>query len=228
MLKNVPECLNTTLGMQAMLNDSVCRPQMINHLDKSFSECPTYGRRFAFCGKVSSVYSKLCECSDGKMLAKKIAHWFLREKGLINVQDFRLSSKYMDLLIKHIGLVKTCFGNNEKKLLKAAICKTIQYANKIEAYDQSTSLLIALAKDDAKVTKYLHIGQVSKAGLKHALNHAKSIANLNIRCSYVSALYYQAKFFYRQEDPNFFNDFYIEKEANEEAYERYILAKVTT
>jgi hypothetical protein len=29
-------------------------------------------------------------------------------------------------------------------------------------------------------------------------------------------------------DPKFVNDFYIEKEANEAAYERYILAKVTT
>ena len=227
-LKNVPECLNTTVGMQAMLNDSVCCPQMINHLNKSFSECPTDVLRFKFCRNVSVVYSKLCECGDGKKLAKKIAHWFLRVGRFTNVQGTRLSSRYMDLLIKHIELVKTCFGKKEKKLLKAAICKSIQYANKIKAYDQSTSLLIALAKYDAKVIKYLHIGQVSKAALKHALNHAESIANLNIRCSYVSALYYQAKFFYRQEDPEFVRDFLIEKEANEIAYESYLLAKVTT
>jgi hypothetical protein len=212
-LKNVPECLNTTVGMQAMLNDSVCRPQMINHLNKSFYECPTDVLRFAFCRNVSVVYSKLCECGDGKKLAKKIAHWFLRVERFTHGQGARLSSKYMDLLIKHIELVKTCFGKKEKKILKAAICKSIQYANKIKAYDQSTSLLIALAKDDAKVIKYLRICWVPKAALTHALNHAKSIDSLDIRYGYVSALYHLAAYFYRELDPKFVKDFYIEKEA---------------
>lgn len=39
-LKNVPESLNTTVGMQAMLNDSTCRTQIIDYLDKFFSKCP--------------------------------------------------------------------------------------------------------------------------------------------------------------------------------------------
>ena len=194
-VKKVPECLNTTVGMQVMLNDSVCRPQMIGHLYISFYVYSTPGPRFELYENISTVYSKLCEFSDGKKLIKIIGRCFLREKGFVNVQDDRLSSRYIDLLIKHIALVKTCFGNKEKNLLKAAICKTIQYANKIKAYDQSTSLLIALAKDDTKLLKNLNIGLVPKAALKHALNHAKSIANLNIRCGYVSALYNKAAFF---------------------------------
>jgi hypothetical protein len=210
--KNVPECLNTTLGMQAMLNDSVCRPQMINHLYKSFNWYSTPESRLELYEKISPLYSKLCECSDGKKLAKKISHWFLREKSFTTDQGYRLPSTYMDLLINHIGLVKICFGSKEKKLLKAAICRTIQYANETRAYDQSASLLIALAKDDAKLLKNLYIGSVPRAALKHALAHAKSIENLDIRYSYVSALY-KAASFYRKVDPEFVDEFYTELES---------------
>jgi hypothetical protein len=211
-LKSVPECLNTTLGIQAMLNDSASRPQMINHLNKSFSYSTSISR-LELCKKISPLYSKLCECSDGKKLAIKISRCFLRENVFTTDQGARLSSTYMYLLIKHIELVKTYFGKKEKKLLKAAIYKTIQYAIQIKAYEQSTSLLIALAKDDAKVIKYLRICWVPKAALTHALNHAKSIDSLDIRYGYVSALYHLAAYFYRELDPKFVKDFYIEKEA---------------
>jgi hypothetical protein len=35
-LENMPECLNTKLGMEIMLNDPDCRTQMVAHLSKSF------------------------------------------------------------------------------------------------------------------------------------------------------------------------------------------------
>ncbi len=55
-------------------------------------------------------------------------------------------------------------------------------------------------------------GLVPQAALKHALNHARSIESLSIRYSYVSALY-KAASLYREVDPKFVTDFYIEKEA---------------
>ncbi len=211
-LKNVPECLNTTLGMQAMLNDSVCRPQMINHLNKSFSESPTEGRRLAFYEKVSSVYIKLCECRDGKKLAKKFVHWFLKGPIFRTSTDAPLTTRYMDLLSQHINLVKTCFGKKEEKILFKLLVYAIRYTTKIKAFDQSTSLLIALAKDDTKLFKKLYFGLVPKEALKHALNHARSIESLSIRYSYVFALY-KAASLYREVDPKFVTDFYIEKES---------------
>lgn len=211
-LKNVPGCLNTTLGMQAMLNDSVCRNQMLNYLDKSFSECPTEGRRLAFYEKVSSVYIKLCECRDGKKLAKKFAHWFLKGPIFTTSTDAPLTTRYMDLLSQHINLVKTCFGKKEEKILFKLLVYAIRYTTKIKAFDQSTSLLIALAKDDTKLFKKLYFGLVPQAALKHALNHARSIESLSIRYSYVYKLYTAASL-YREVDPKFVTDFCIEKEA---------------
>lgn len=143
------------------------------------------------------MYSKLCECRDGEKLAKKIIHWFLKVPIINFSTDAPLTTKFMNLLTKHINLVKTCFGYKEKVLLSDAMVEKIQYFSQIKAYDQSTSLLIVLAKDDTKLLKNLNIGLVPKAALKHALNHAKSIENLNIRCSYVFALYYKVAFFPR-------------------------------
>jgi hypothetical protein len=190
-VKKVPECLNTTVGMQAMLNDSVCRPQMIGHLYKSFNLYSTPDSQLELYEKVSTVYSKLCECSDGKKLAIKIVHWFLREKEFIDVQDDRLSSRYIDLLIKHIALVKTCFGNKEKKLLKETIYKTIEYLSQIEAYDQLTSSFMALATKDIKLFKKIIISKYkikSKEVLVEMLNKVAFEAGLKNQNSIISIL----------------------------------------
>jgi hypothetical protein len=226
-LKNVPECLDTKSGIQAMLNDSVCRTLIINYLDKLFSECPTELRRLELCEKISPVYSKLCECRDGEKLAKKIVHWFLKGPIFTTSTDAPLSTRYMDVLTKHIELVKTCFGNKEKKLFKKELYKTIEYLSQIETSDQFTSIFIELAENDSKLLKKLNIGPLSKTVLKHALNHAKSIESLYNRYCYVSALY-KAASLYSEVDPKFVKDFYIEKEATVKAYKFYLSAKADT
>lgn len=168
LLKNVPEFLGTDIGLLAMLRDPACRTQMIDHLDELFSKCPTEGHRLAFCAKVSKVYSKLYDCKEGKRLVKKLVHWFLEAPDFIAAQDSLLESRYVDLLSKHIALVKIYFGKKEKKLLSVKMVKEIKYSSRIKAYDQSTSILMALAKEDIELFKEVVITK-SSIGRKEVL-----------------------------------------------------------
>ena len=211
-LNSVPEFLNTTIGMQIFLNHTVCRPKMIAYLNRIFSECESELARFANCEKVSEVYSQLCECSDGKNLAKKIVRDFLKAPLFRYSDSVHLTRLYVDLLSKHVTLVKAIFGKKEKKMLCKLLVNAIRHATIKNSFDQSTSILMALARDDIKLLKNLTIGLVPIAALTHALSHAKSIESLDIRYSYVSALY-KAASLYREVDPEFVNDFYDDKEA---------------
>ena len=209
---NVPECLNTTVGMQALLNDSACRTKIIDYLDEVFSKCPTEKRRFEYCDEISLVYSNLCECRDGEKLAKKIVRIVL--KGPISKdREYRiLNARYMNFLIEHINLVKTYFGKQEKKLLRKAIYKSINWLIKCCESDQLASILIALSKNDAKLFKNLHLSGMAQETFINLLKHAESIESLDIRYTYVSTLYKAARFC-RNANPVFEDFFSIELEA---------------
>ena len=213
-VKNVPECLNTTVGMQAMLNDSVCRPQMIKHLDESFSECLDERHRLAFCEKISPVYSNLCECRDGEILAKKIVRMVLKGPISKNKEDRTLNTRYMNFLIKHINLVKIYYGKQEKEHLKNAIFKSIKWLIGCQESGQLASIFIALAKNDTKLFKNLHFSGLAIVTWRNVLKHAGSIASLDIRYTYISTLYKaKAKRHYPTVDPVFEEIYSIQLEA---------------
>ena len=216
-LDSVPECLTTKLGMRIMLNDPACRPQMINHLDKSFSECLDEPHRLAFCEKISSVYSNLCECRDGEMLAKKILRMVLKGTISENKEYRNLSTRYMHFLIKHINLVKTYFGRQEKEHLKNAIFKSIKWLIKCQESDQLASLFIALAENDTELFKKLHFSGLARVTWRDLLKHAGSIASLDIRYTYISTLYKATRHF-STVDQEFEEIYSIQLEAIKRGY----------
>jgi hypothetical protein len=152
-VKNVPECLDGTVGMQAMLNDSACRAQMIDYLNQAFSSSKGYAERIDMCERVSACYAKLCDCRDGKKLAKNIVHWFLEGSILTPFTYAPLVTRYMKLLTKLISLVKNYFGNKEKLLLSDRLIEAIQYFISSKEYDRSISIFMALAKENIKLFK---------------------------------------------------------------------------
>jgi hypothetical protein len=204
-LKNVPECLNTTLSMQAMLNDPACRTQMIDRLKKLFSECAFEDQRLAFCEKVSAVYSNLCEYPDGKKLAKTFTHWFLNGVIFTNSNKDRLSTRYINTLAitNHIALVKIFFGKKEKKLLSKKMVQAIQHAIRIKADDQATSTLMALAREDIDLFKKVII-KCNIPSIKifiDLLNNVTYTAGIDNQDSIISILFEAAKkqFLYHNE-----------------------------
>ena len=208
-LKKIPEFLDTEQGMEVMLDDSACRVPMIDYLHRSFLECKSDIERFSLCKRVSAFYPLLCKSSDGEKLIGELVCWFLRSPEFCIGENGRLNNHYIGLLSKNIALYKNFLGKNEKDLLAEKISKAINYAIRVKAYDQSTSLLIEIAKIDKKlITKVCQnsFDLTNKDALMDALLNVNSLKDLAGRYHYVSALCIAAQH-HRDSDPKFFKAF---------------------
>jgi len=141
-LNSVPKCLDTKFGIEAMLDDPACFRQVIDHLDKSFSGCLGDDNRYVVCNTILPAYSKLCKHVEGKMLTEKLISWFLQHSIRKNINNNGLQSNYLKLL--H-------FGRSEKLLLKKILLDVINYLLLANEYQKSTSIFIAMAKNDKKL-----------------------------------------------------------------------------
>jgi hypothetical protein len=160
-LDKVPEYLDTTHGMEAMLDDPACRTQMINYLDKSFLECSDT-MRLSICKKMLEFHPKLRKCRDGEKFVDQLIHWFLRSPDFFIAENGPLNSRFISLLTKHLALYKISFGKSEKNLLTEKLSKVIGYAIRVNAFDQSTSILIEIAKIDKKLINDLAVIEWTK------------------------------------------------------------------
>lgn len=207
-MSKVPEYLDTLLGVKDMLGDPACRKQMINYLDKSFLECSDT-MRFGVCKKMLEFHPELRKCHDGENFVDHLIHWFLRSPEFCIAKNGPLNSRFINVLSKHIAMYKTSLGKREKKLLAEKISKTISYAILVKAYDQSTSILIEMAKIDksliANVCKN-SLELTNKDALINALLKVNRLKNLYSRYDYVSALCIPARH-HRDSDPKFFKVF---------------------
>ncbi len=213
-LDKVPEYLDTTHGMEAMLDDPACRTQMINYLYKSFLECSDT-RRHGICEKMLEFHPELRKCCDGVKLVNQLIHWFLRSPEFCIAENGPLNSRFISVLSKHIAMYKTSLGKREKILLTGKISKTISYAIRVKAYDQSTLLLIETAKIDKKlitnVCQY-SLDLTNKNALMDALLNVNSLKDLDGRYHYVSALCSAARY-HQDSDPKFFKAFLDVRDA---------------
>lgn len=214
-LDNVPECLNTELGMEVMLDDRHCRTQMIEHLDKSFSECTTDFERVRVCERVSTIFSKLNQFGKGKKLCKTILGWLDEVPVFIPSTAFNLISKdYMNAILMILPAIQSSVQPKEKGQIRRIFYKAIDRAIQIRAYDQSTSLVIAMAKDDimhfchnsSLAEKSFFNSLATKPALRDALNHANELENSGIRNKFVLALRKVALIHFEL-DTEFFSDF---------------------
>lgn len=208
-LAKVPEYLNTTHGMHAMLDDPVCNTQMIAYLNNVFSNCSTEVERFSICERLSEFYPKFLKYCEGEKLVDELVHWFLRSPEFIVDENAPLNSRYIRLLSKHLTMYKTYFDKSKKNLLSEKISKAISYAGTVNAFDQSTFLLIEVAKTDQKLITNIcrsSFQLVNKNALMDALLKNSRIKNIDVRYSFVSALCIAARY-HCQTDPEFFQKF---------------------
>jgi hypothetical protein len=197
--KNVPEFLDSSLGLQVMLDDPSCRKQMIDHLELEFLKCKNYIEKFNFCRKISNFYSELCVCHDGKKFTKKLAHFFLKGPIITSSESVPPNNQYMELLIKHITLINNYLGSKEKAALSRKISQIIKFTNHIKAFDHSTSLLLELTNKDIKLFKKIIIDKsidISKFFLKNMLNGAAFSAGIENRRLIISILCQAAKHYF--------------------------------
>ena len=190
-LHNLPECLNTMRGMRVMLNDSACRKQMIDFLSTSFLECKDDFERFKFIDKVSTVYPMFRDCNKGKKLTKNLSKWFLKTHIIFGDSKSHLFNEYMNLLIQHINFVKIYFGKKEKKLLSKAMYEAIAFTFVMNAYQQWTLLLSALAKDNLKLFKKFIIYErdlFNKKTLFYMLDYSDIYADIEFRRTIITSL----------------------------------------
>jgi len=214
-LDKVPEYLDTAHGVHTMLDDPSCRKQMINYLNKSFSECKSDIERFSVCEKVSAFYSKLSKCRDGKKLIDELMDWFLASPDFIVAENGILHSRFIGLLSKHIAMYKTLLGIREKSLLTEKLSKVIGYAIQVNAFDQSASLLNEMVKTHKKLITKVCEGSfdlTNKNTLMDALLHVNNLKTLDARYHYVSALCIAARH-HRDSDPKFFKAFFDVRNA---------------
>jgi hypothetical protein len=181
MLKSMPQYLDTTLCMRVMLKDSVCRTQLIDYLDGKFSKCANEFERLRVCEKISKIYCLLTKFWEGKKLFKNIIDWFLKAPLCINPKSDQLKTKYVNALLNFLPYMQSCLSIIGKKLFYGKFIDAITYSIKAKAYDQSTSLLIALAKDDIYLftnNKIIKARLGDKKLLERALAHTHEIRGL--------------------------------------------------
>jgi len=176
-LKSVPECLNARIGIQTMLDDPACCTQMMDYLDKTFSESTCKGKKLKICAKISQVHSMLCKSPEGNKLIQKLVDWFLKAPVFVIAKDGPLQSIYVDLLIKYLTLDKIYFENSDKSLFFNKIFNATYQAINTNTFDQSTSLLIALVKNDKEVFRsfgdfFLEKRKINPVSIKEALKIA--------------------------------------------------------
>jgi hypothetical protein len=183
-------------------------------LDKSFLECSDT-RRLGICEKMLEFHPKLRKCRDGEKFFNDLIHWFLRSPEFCIAENGPLNSRFINLLREHISLYKTLLRKKEKDLLTEKISKTIGYAIRVNAYDQSTTLLIEIAKIDksliASVCKN-SLELTNKDALIDALLNVNSLKDLDGRYHYVSALCSAARY-HQDSDPKFFKVFLDMRDA---------------
>lgn len=200
-LENVPECLDTRLGMQLMLNDPVCRDQMIEHLDNLFLSCADDNGRITVGQSICEEYSKLDESEKGRELVDKTNNWLVNSAITLDADNTSINHRYVKLLC--MQLERHSMKNDAIKtypFFRKNILYAINFfATGVQQFDQSTSLLIAMAKYDfeyySKICKQLN----SKEALRHALFHANTLPDLMSQFKYVSVLKMAARKYFKSD-----------------------------
>ena len=216
-LENVPECLNTKRGMQIMLIDPDCRTQMVDHLSKSFSECTTSYEKLVVCERLSTIYPNLGKSDNEKKLLRRVLSWFINKSYMhTDPRDGnRLDKVYLSALLNYLPVIKSDIAWSVGRIFLERYYQAISHAVQIKAYDQSTSIFIALAKDDidffcdkSKLTdkKYFPNSLTNKHALIEVLNRADDLRNSGIRDKFVLALRKNALYHF-ETDTSFFSDF---------------------
>ena len=208
-LDNVPECLNATSGMKAMLNDSVCQKKIIDHLSKSFSDCTTDLDRLTVCEKISRICRTLCKCLEGKELLKNVIKWFFKAPACIHSTSGYLKTNYVNSILNYLPHIKNCLGKKEKKLLQNKLFEAFLLSIKAKAYDQTVSIVIGMAKDDIK--QFSNFSEKSyhmtiKEVVKGSLKRARELGDLDNREEFIFVLRKLARTHIKS-DPDFFQDF---------------------
>jgi hypothetical protein len=208
-LDNVPECLSTSIGMEAMLNDSACQKKIIEYLSKSFSQCTTDLDRLAVCEKISRIYRTLCKYPDGKEILVKVIKWFFKAPPCINSTSGYLKTNYVNSLLNYLPHIKKCMGNKEKKLMQKKLYKAVIFSINAKAYDQSTSLVIAMAKDDinffsdfSETISCMH----DQVVLKRLLKHSHKFSGSDNRDKFIYVLCKAARYHIKSA-PEFFDSY---------------------
>jgi hypothetical protein len=213
-LSKVPEYLDTLLGMESMLDDPACRKQTINYLNELFLVCGDT-MRLGICTIMLEFYSEFRKCRDGEKFVDQLIYWFLRSPEFCIAENGPLNSRFISVLSKHIAMYKTSLGKREKIFLAEKISKTISYAIRVKAYDQSTLLLIETAKIDKKLIANVcknSLELTNKDALIDALLNVNSLKDLDGRYHYVSALCSAARY-HQDSDPKFFKAFLDVRDA---------------
>ena len=138
---------------------------------------------------------------DYKINSDKINNWLVDRTITLNVNDTSINHRYVKLLC--MQLERHSMKNdaiNTYPLFRKNILYAINFfATGVQQFDQSTSLLIAMAKYDfeyySKICKQLN----SKGALRHALSHANTLPNLMSQYKYISVLKIAARKYFKSD-----------------------------
>ena len=213
----MPECLNTTLGMQVMLRNTTCRPQLIDHLNRSFLDCTLNRDRLLVVERLSRIYSELSQSGNEKELCKTVVKWFLWKAPMFTDKQNknRLSDVYMNALTNYLSSIQFSKWPYANRQLYRIFDQLISHTVEWKAFDQSTRLVIAFAKDDINYfcdssvltyKKNFPNALTNKEALKHVLDHANDVGKSAIRDKFVLALRKNALYHF-ETDTSFFSDF---------------------
>ena len=187
--KNVPECLSTPLGGRVMITDPACQLQLINFINKSFSKCATDVDRIKVCQPIPEIYSMLDQTINGTNLINKINKWFADVRINLNSNNTATNHGYVKLLCMQLDRISMELNSIKTHQFTDRLIYVINFfATESKDFEQSTQLLIAVAKNKFAYWFKMHKSINNKDALKHALSSANNLPNLIMQYRYVSVL----------------------------------------
>ena len=188
-LKNVPECLSTPLGGRIMITDPACQLQLINFINKSFSKCATDVDRIKVCQPIPEIYSMLDQTINGTNLINKINKWFADVRINLNSNNTATNHGYVKLLCMQLDRISMELNSIKTYQFRDRLIYVINFfVTESKEFEQSTQLLIAVAKNNFAYWFQMHKSINNKDALKHALLYANNLPNLIMQYRYVSVL----------------------------------------
>ncbi len=196
---SAPECLKTKLGMRLMLDDAACHTKMLGYLDRSFSDCLDNDQRIEICQPMSEVYPMLDETEKGKKLIARIDKWFFHVWIKKEPYDNSIAHKYVKLLCIELDRHKLK-SMVEKRYLKDKLGYALNFfSTEIKEFEQSTSLLIAIARNHFDYWFDMYRYLTNRDALKHALSYTDNLPDLRMQYRYVSVLKTAAKKYFKKD-----------------------------
>lgn len=194
--RNVPEFLDTTLGLQVLLGDVSCQRRLMAHLRSYFSSSSVDKDSFEKCARVLSLHQQIAQVADGEGLIRSAYAWLKKASESIALDEGKADKAYLEALQNCLSVADRYLEGGAKEFLRAKLYSLVGAALKLRDYDRSSRTLLAIAKSDPNMsTSVAELAPASVWGsdhieqaLQHALVCAYSLSGVSEKSNYLHAL----------------------------------------